>query len=177
MVAYRQSIDNFIQWVPLSGGIWSPENIKQIDINGIDLNLNAKWRISNIHFGLGLGYLFNNSITTESFIPNDASIGKQTIYTPEDKITGNLNVRWKSLSFLITSFYTGEVYARADHDPLSKLNAFTIYDAEIRYRFNIREVNCAFQFSVQNFTNQTYQTIKNYPMPGTNYKTGISIKI
>jgi vitamin B12 transporter len=40
---YDSSIENLIQWIPDSNGIWAPQNVGQADISGVDLNYHVSY--------------------------------------------------------------------------------------------------------------------------------------
>lgn len=174
---YKQNIDNFIQWVPGANGIWSPENVKQVSIEGVESEVGFQHKFQKLETQLTFGYNYNNSVVVTSDLPNDASVGKQLIYNPQNKISSHLNVSYKQLRFLLSYIYTDEVYARADNDPLSRLEAFGVLNTEVSYRLNIKKTKVDMHVSILNLTNQEYQTIKNYPMPGINFNTGITLSI
>jgi vitamin B12 transporter len=124
-----------------------------------------------------LGYLFNNSIVTKSSISGDASVGKQLIYNPQHKFTTSIYGQYKSFNLLFGSIYTGDVFARTDNSALSTLEHFNVLNAQASYILKLKKSSFELHIAVLNFTNENYQTIKNYPMPGINFTTGITLTI
>jgi len=174
---YRQSVENFIQWIPVSGAIWSPQNVKEVSIEGAEASLELKYKVAKVNTGLNLGYLFNNSIVTKSSISGDASVGKQLIYNPQHKFTTSIYGQYKSFNLLFGSAYTGDVFARTDNSALSTLEHFNVLNAQASYILKLKKSSFELHIAVLNFTNENYQTIKNYPMPGINFTTGITLTI
>ncbi len=172
-IYYRQNVENFIQWIPTSGIIWSPQNVKQVSIEGVESSFLFKNKVGKLNTGLSLGYLFNNSIVTESVVPNDASMGKQLIYNPQHKFTTSIYGNYKGFKLMLGSMYTGNVYARADNSAMSVVEQFNVFNTQASYVLKIKESTLEFHLAVLNFTNENYQTIKNYPMPGINFTTGV----
>ena len=172
---YWQTIENFIQWVPVSGVIWSPQNVKQVSVQGVDISAGFYNTFDKVRLGLDLGYLFNTSRVTESSIPGDASIGKQLIYNPQNKFTIGYTMQVRSFRFLIGSVFTGYVYARSDNSIMSIVDGFVVFNTEASYRLDIKKTSLEIHVAVLNFTNENYQTIKNYPMPGINFTTGLTL--
>lgn len=176
-IYYSQNVENFIQWVPASGIIWSPQNVKQVSIEGVESSLSYKNTFGKFNAGFSLGHLYNNSVVTESSIPNDASVGKQLIYNPQQKFTASIFGVYRSFKLMVGSVYTGKVYARADNSALSIVEQFNIFNAQASYRLRIKKTTLEVHFAALNFTNENYQTIKNYPMPGINFSTGVTLII
>lgn len=176
-IYYKQNVENFIQWIPTAGNVWSPQNVKQVSIEGVESSLSFMNTFGKLNVHLSVGHLYNNSVIAQSSIPGDASIGKQLIYNPKHKFTASFCGIFKSLKILVGSVYTGDVYARADNSALSVLEQFNIFNMQASYRRMVNKTALEVHFSVLNFTNENYQTIKNYPMPGINFNTGITISI
>ncbi len=175
-VYFQQNLENFIQWVPLSG-IWSPQNLKEIRNRGLDANASYSRNMGRVEAGIKVGYVFTESITLQSHLPNDASVGKQLIYVPEHRFTTQFNMAYAKVQLLYNVGYTSGVFANADHNPLSSINPFWLHNLELNYRLELGKARLKVNFALLNLTNKKYETIKNYPMPGVNFKTGITLMI
>jgi len=176
VVYFQQNLDNYIQWIPISG-VFSPQNLKEVRNRGLDASIGYDKRFGSIILGLNLGYVFTESITLKSDLPNDASVGKQLIYVPEHRFSGVFNVVYKKFQLLYNVGFTSGVYANADHNDLSYLSSFWLHNLEINFRIENKKTRLKLNFAVLNFTNTDYQTIKNYPMPGINFKSGLTLTI
>jgi iron complex outermembrane receptor protein len=176
-VYYHQWASNFIEWVPITGAVWSPQNIKKVEMYGLDISAQAKYKVRKLTTGVNAGYLYNSTTTIESELANDESVGKQLRYTPEHKMTASFFVHRKGFNFLLSTNYTGETFSRADNEPLSTVEAFNIYNAQVDYSFLVNTSAVKIFVAVMNFTNQEYQTLKNFPLPGIQFKTGLSLTI
>jgi len=62
---YDSEVDNLIQWIPDSNGIWAPQNIGKADISGID----ARYTINYGHY--------SHKITASSINAEDSNTGSQ----------------------------------------------------------------------------------------------------
>ena len=64
---YDSTVDNLIQWIPDSNGIWAPQNIGKADISGIDASL----KINHGQFShkLTASYINSEDATTNSQLP------------------------------------------------------------------------------------------------------------
>lgn len=177
VVYFDGLLNNYIQWVPGQGGVWSPQNVKQVRSRGAETFVKYKAQLNVHKLYFMLGYTYTDATVWDSDIKNDQSVGKQLIYTPMHKFTGNLSYAIGRFNIVYLLIYTGEVNANSDHATIGYINSYTIHNAEVSYSFGIKKIGIKWHIAFKNFTNQTYETIRFYPMPGINFQTGITINI
>lgn len=177
-VYFTSRIDDYIAWNPGPSGFWTPQNIKQVESKGLETTLNGNQTLGkSLLLNYRLGHTWNEVVTTQSEIANDQSIGKQIIYTPENKIHGGLEVSLWDLTLGSSYTYTSETFANSDHRPSSRIEAFGTWDFSVGYRYPLgKTMNTGIRFQVLNATDQAYETVKYYPMPGRNYTLTLDFK-
>ena len=93
---FRNNIKDMIQWHPGEYSFWTADNIKSVNSSGLEtsfsLNYSAKQVCSRsdqqtIHI--------QGQSTAESDTSNDASIGKQLIYVPENQANCSLHMNYR----------------------------------------------------------------------------------
>jgi iron complex outermembrane receptor protein len=154
---FNNSIKNLIQWIPGQYSYWTAENLKKANSSGVEAIVSFKYSYENISASVGANYSYNRSITKESALNNDESIGKQLVYVPINQAGAFLKFRFKSLSFAWTTDYVGKRYTTADNTqslPQHVLNSlssgYVLLGKSASYNFN---------FKIDNIFNTDYQSI------------------
>jgi vitamin B12 transporter len=151
---------NLIQWQPGRGGVWSPTNVGEAQINGVEARLAATpFRFS--HFELLHTY-------TDAKDTTDPENSTQLLRRPRNRTTATLDVgpEWLSGSVQVTR--TSESYTTVANTQW--LPAYTLVDCGLRAR---PLKNLSLAFSVENVFNRSYQTVPDYAMPGRSYSLTI----
>ena len=172
---YYSLLNDYVQWIP-SGATWSPQNVKQVEIRGVDVNLaytlrNGKW------YGKAEGGVsFNSSIIQASHLDNDASVGKQLIYQPEFKTGGGLTIGFDQWYVAFKHRYVGEVYT-IYLSSNNTLDPYHLLDVSVTKTLTVRSLQVTLIAAANNTTNTQYQNISYFPMPGTNYSLTLKLSI
>ena len=144
---------DLIKWAPGANGKWSPFNLQNVSIYGIDGGINLN---------------FHDYFAKFSFEYLDR------IYSPVNLIYYPLN-SW-NLSFgsgflFITINHEGERYERLSGPKM--LKPFTIVNLGIKIPAGVNTL----EFSVTNLTNKYYTLVRGYPAPGREWRVKITTKL
>lgn len=168
--AFRIETNNLIVSIPKSPVEWSAQNIGVAVTNGLEANLKTNF---SENFQLSGAYTLQNakdksrlSLTFDKLIP----------YIPQEIISGNMFLSAYGFDFSVNLSYSSHRFALPDNSLESLLDNYYEADAFIAYNFNVLYDFTA-KFEVNNFTNQSYQIIKNFPMPGRYFNFSLGIKI
>lgn len=164
---YLNRINDMIQWRPGEYSYWVADNLKSVSTSGLESALSFNYKQNKISSSLNLMYAYTSATTTESDISNDASIGKQLIYVPENQV--NATLRFSYLSFYsswITGL-TGRRYTTADNS--SYLPAYVINSLSAGYSIDHKANLYNISLTVDNIFNTSYETIAYYPQPGRSF--------
>ncbi len=174
MNVFTGRINNWIQWSP-GPGFWSPVNYKNVWNRGLELD-------ADYHKSFGkLGFLFrvNYSLTFSTVEDAEDSrlSGKQLKYTPANILSSSLSLNYQSFYSDLAFRSVGSRYTTEDNDPVYALNPYYSMDLIFGYKM-LRHLSGSFlQLKVKNITNEKYQVIRSYPMPGRAWYLSIIIKI
>jgi len=106
---------------------------------------------------------------------NDASLGKQLIYVPENQAKMSLRIGLKRIFSTWTTGFTGRRYITVDNTkflPGYLINNFS-EGIKLPFKSSLLEMN----FSIDNIFNVNYQSIAFYPLPGRSYNLRFLIQI
>ena len=117
-------------------------------------------------------YVISENLRSKS--QNDASIGRQLIYTPMYSGMAKFGVDYKNLQFHYRHNYTGIRYTSTDN--FQYLEPFDLGAIQASYVVKLSEYPIRFFFEINNLWNENYQIISQRPMPGRNFHAGISIQ-
>ena len=155
---YNKNYTDLIMWKPVSAMVWSPFNISKAEGYGIEI-------LSTI--------TIKKYITLKSkynFQKMELANGLSPVYYP--KHTFNEVIGFTSRYFdinLFINFYDKVFYS---HDNLLELPSYWLFNSIFSFKLN----NYLLSMELNNIFNKEYVVVKNYPMPGRNFKFFISKK-
>ena len=172
ITAYRMWVNNWILWRP-TGNFWSPQNIREVDVYGVELSGEMNQTIGRISLNWHGNYAYTKSINRTGLDQFDRSVGKQLSYTPIHKggltMTSSLNT-W---SLLINGLVIGERFITGDNEVA--LPAYVMLNLRATKSFNLDAFGLSLYTSINNILNTDYQSVANKAMPGINYLIGINL--
>ncbi len=166
LTTYRNLITNYIQWVPQEGGNFAPNNIKQVEVVGLEANNTAEFTVSRQStLSLNLGYSYNAS-TIISSENREFEEGKQLIYVPKHKASAAFSAIYQSWGFNYFLNATGRVFTTAQNGEAFSLSPFMLHAVSLSHSYK------SFSASVKanNLFNSVYATYFGFAMPGRNFE-------
>lgn len=171
---FSRTIENWILWQP-SGGIWTPQNLLEVWSRGLESNSHLEW--SHRNFSLRLNFLANYTLSTneKTSRANDASLGKQLIYTPIYSGTAGLELRYKKVLLRYSQSYTGYTYTTSDHSEW--LEPYQLGSVYLAYHPQWKKFGGSLFCRINNVWDQSHQVVRSRPMPGVSFNFGISLNL
>jgi vitamin B12 transporter len=175
-VVFDNHVDNWIQWSPVAGQVWMPQNIKKVWSRGVESKLSISERIGQVHSSLAGQYSFTKS-TNKSIYENGnpGEKGKQLLLTPIHEGTATVEGKWKNFILRIVNSYTGKQFNDSDNSPYNSVKDYLITNLWLIKVVEQDKVTLTFTGEINNVLNVEYVGRPGYPMPGRNYKAGIKI--
>lgn len=165
---FHDLVNNWIQWVPNSSGIWTPENVKSVQKQGVEAQLQVSKRFqSEKYLILTSGYRWVEATVSRSNV-SEEEIGKQLIYTPNHVVNLDGTIQLKRIYFRYSQKITSKFHL--DRDNKTYLPYSAPADLTFEYRFkekkdpNTTQLNVA--LTIHNIWDEDYQIVANQPMPG-----------
>lgn len=170
-MAYASLIEDWIVWRPGKFAYWSAENLKEVFARGLEVSLSGLFRINKVETALNINYAFTRTTNQKTWLPNDASQGKQLIYIPMHKANSLFSTTYKSWSGTWAYNYTGLRYTTSSNEgDAYLLPGFGLHQASLGKRWKlIGNVYLDCKLQVHNVLNTSYQEILWRPMPGRHY--------
>lgn len=163
LIAYQNSIENYIQWVP-SGSLSVPENLGEVSIWGLESNLKYDQKFHHHRLEFNASYAYTES--------KNKATDKQLIYVPYHKFTSSVGYSWKGISAFYQFMYNGSVYT--DSGNRDELDGYSLSNMGINYGIG-KTKQYRIGFQILNLLDEVYQNVENRTMPGRNYNITIDI--
>ena len=146
---FRTDTDNLIQWIETDPFIWSPENINEARIDGVELSANTSF----------YGWNLDGAITLID--PRDRKSNNILPRRSRESLSINLGRRFGKMELDLGWLVQGHRYE--DPDNQVRLAGYGVFDLGLRY---IPDDDWQIGLKVGNLFDKQYQTAAGYPMPG-----------
>ncbi len=173
LTLFNRNINNWIIWLP-GVSFWSPQNLMQVWSRGMETNNTFAYNHKKFRVALTLLTNYVLSENQQAKTQNDASIGRQLIYTPMYSGVAKVAVTYQTFIISYRHNYTGYRYTSTDNTQY--LKPFDLGAIQASYRVQFKSYPGRIFFEINNIWNEEYQIMSNRPMPGINFLGGISFQ-
>lgn len=172
--AYANRVRDRITAIPYSLHLWRMTNMGRVDALGVDLNLNAHFRLAPRH-DLVLTTAYSWQQRRDCTDPSTSSYHKQTAYTPRH--SGSASIAWDNpwLSLTAHVVYASERWANNEHYASTALPAYAEVGFSARRSFGLRRCRLTLSAELLNAFDARYEVIRFYPMPGRAYALKLQV--
>lgn len=158
--------------------IWSMMNIGRVDIKGVETNAELSLSLPcDISLSLASSYTWQRALdkTDKHSLPYKATYNHQIPYTPRHSgsLRCDLHLPWFDLGW--SAVVSGERYCNQYNSPDYRLAGYNEHNLSLYRDFTIGAVRLKVQAEVLNVGGTNHEIVKNYPMPGRQYRGGIVI--
>ncbi len=166
VTGYYINTEDLIRWIPVSGSVWSPVNIDEVNSYGAEINAeySTSWSKNALSFITNYGY--TKSINKET--------DNQLIYVPLHKVTSSVSFTHKSLSAYYQFLYNGSVFITTDN--ASEIDGYDVSNVGLAYTHSSKHMNFIIDVKANNLFNKNYQNVGFRPMPNRNYQIQLTYK-
>ncbi len=176
VVGFYSRIHNLIIWLPDSVfTYWKPYNMKAVSNKGMEVRFSSEKVIGSLNCSAIANYTFTIARTTDGISADDASIGKQLIYTPQHTLNTRIVVSRNQVAVFYLFEYVGKRFTSSDNTRY--MPAYCLHHATLGYAFKFLKIKTELQFQVNNILNSSYQSIAWQPMPGRNFRLSLKFNL
>ncbi|MCX6153331.1 MAG: TonB-dependent receptor [Candidatus Kapabacteria bacterium] len=155
---------NQIISVPKSPVAWSAQNIGQVLTRGFEYDMKLKLPP---YFVLIFNYTYQ--IASDQS-PESAYKGKDIVYIPRESAGFELKIGYLSLTADLNIQRLSYRYSYPDNDYSSMLPAYFQTNLSLKKNFNFYYQNIGIVLQCNNLSNENYDIVRNYPMPGRSFR-------
>lgn len=171
---FSRKIDNWILWIPGNNGNPSPINIQQVWSRGGETNWKINYQKKKLRFGVGIMTSYILSTIQSSNQENNATVGKQLIYTPRYSVNGNILLGYAKSTIIFFHQYVGYRFTTSDNSEW--LNPYHISSLRFNYTVDAKKINFVLFSACNNLFNYNYSILAGRPMPLRNFELGLTIQ-
>ena len=181
--AYYNEIKNKIVAIPKGSGQyrWMMMNYGYVEIRGVDVATSALLEpYKDLFFNLKLTYTYQKAQDFTERISEalqKTTYGGQIAYIPWHNGSAIASINYKTWQLNYSFMYVGERYHSSAN--IKENHEQPWYTNDMALIKNLEYKNIKFRVSaeVNNFLNQDYEVVLNYPMPKRNYKLSLTFEI
>jgi len=154
--------------------IWTMLNLGKVHITGVDVNAEASGKFSaEWRWFIKMAYTYQHAIDVTD--ETSASYKDQIPYTPVNSGSAIAQLAYKTWNFNYSNIFSGSRYTLGDNIPANYLNGWITHDVSLAKTFALNKASIIIKGELNNITNERYDVIKYFPMPGRSYEISISI--
>lgn len=174
---YYNRVKDKIVAIPTSNQFrWTMLNYGLVDIYGIDLSAKAQLQIGKFNFTPRLTYTYQKAL--EHTDPTSPWYGGQIPYAPRHAGSFTLRIAYREWLLNYSFLYTGERYHTIANLAEYHIQPWYTHDLSLgRTWFLRRGQQLKTTIEVNNLLNQQYEVVRNYPMPGINFKLKLQLHV
>ena len=167
--AYYNQVSDKIVAVPGANLFrWTMYNLGKVAIRGLELNLQTGWSLPGAFIlRTGITYTYQQALD----ITGGDNYKQQIPYTPLNSGSLIAALAWKTWSVNYSFLYTGSRYDESANIDVNYLQPWYTHDISLGWQPR-RGMKCTAE--INNFLNQHYDVISNFPMPGRSYRITLS---
>ncbi len=172
---YNHIVDKIIA-VPKGNGQyrWMMMNLGLVKIRGVDLGITTMLNLpAGITGRMRLTYTWQSALdySDPTDCRDDAGTYKgQIAYIPRHAAAVAAGLQWHGVDINYSWIYTGQRWDNSSNIPENHIQPWYTSDISAAYSFGLGNTMLRISLEINNLADQQYEVIRNYPMPGRNYK-------
>ncbi len=170
-VIFYQKINDWIQWVPVSG-YWHPVNQDLLISKGLELNGKSAVEWRSWEFNLIYKYSYTNSKQAKE---EDLSDLVPVVYVPEHQGLIGFNVKVNKMNLGCNYQLLGKRFTTSDMNAIYALDPIHLVNINLSYGYQLKKIQMELYARINNLGNQNYQMIRSYASPGISASLGMKL--
>ncbi len=167
---FNSQLQDIIIWQRRFDGKFMPQNVSQASLSGWEQNFN--WHSPNQIFNIEFNHTLTEALNRSGIYPKD---GKYLVFRPRHTYNLKFYFNPHPFSFNFNSHWVGKRYTREENTKF--LLGYKILDLKIGFNSKWKRFGYKISLGVNNFSNQKYELIERYPMPGREYQGSLALEL
>lgn len=161
---------------------WMMLNLGKVEIIGADVNVQTEMMLGAVKVRPLLSYTYQSAkdktINDGPGPKTETYYGQQIPYTPRHSASFTLMADYKDWSFNYSTIYVGERYdGQQDNIRFNYIQPWYTHDLSVQRKFSLSGHPFKINLEMNNVFNQYYDVVKNYPMPGRNFRLTLNFTL
>lgn len=151
---------------------WTMLNLGKVHIKGIDLTTELSGLIgAHINWFTRVAYTWQQA--QDMTDPSSSKYKDRIPYTPDHSGSGLLSFQYKKWSAGYSFTFSGTRYILGENNPANQLDGWGTHDVFVSRSLESRHFTTTVKAELNNITDERYDVIKFYPMPGRSFKISL----
>ena len=152
--------------------VWRMMNLGRVDITGLDATLEAQWSpVSRWSVDITAAYTLQQAVDKTD--RRQSFYGQQIPYTPRHSGTASAVVSTPLVDIGYSLQACGERYSALLHNADARMKPYAEHNVTLSRSFRLRRCQLALSASLMNLTDEQFDIIQFYPMPGRHWQAGV----
>ena len=172
---HNDVIDKIVAFPNKDTFFWTILNYGKVAIDGLDLTAETKFQPWNtVGIVLGANYSYQRALIVTD--PTSRDYNNQIPYTPRISGSGKMGVETAWINFSYSVLWSGHRYSSSQNYIENRLPAYFDHSISMYRTVQINQFTIFAKLEVLNLTDQNYEIVRWFPMPGRSFRATISIK-
>lgn len=167
ITSFKYTIDDLIVWKLGSFEVFRPFNTNA-EISGQEYSLEC--RTPNDLIALELGYTYLKPLYKND---NKTTHDKIITYRPQESFKASLHINYGAWKSVLRYRNVGKRFVTEANTV--EMPPYLVLDLNISLALHVGALESIWKFSVFNLTNEKYEIIRDYPLPGREWRLGLSL--
>lgn len=174
--AYCNQVDDKIIAMPTSNQFqWTMINLGEVEIKGVEASILTDFQFDKLLLHTRLNYTYQKA---QDFTDSTEEwYGGQIPYIPWHSASAIIGATYRTWDMNYSFIYTGERYESRANIPENYAQPWYTHDLSLSRRIQFHQINLRLSAEVNNLFNQQYEVVQCYPMPGTNFKLKLEVRL
>lgn len=157
--------------------VWKMANFGRVRIVGLDASVASGIALTaSVHLSLNASYTYQHAIDMTD--PKAKNYREQIPYTPRHSGSGSVAVSTPWVDAAYTLVAVGDRYFMSQNLPENRINGYAEHTLALSRTFRLRRgAELRLQAECTNLTDEQYDIVKYYPMPGRAFRATVAIRI
>jgi outer membrane cobalamin receptor len=171
--AYYNSIKNKIVAVPTKNlFVWTMLNLDKVSIKGVDITAEADGAVNErVSWFARLAYTFQHALDVTD--PSSVTWKNRIPYTPDHSGSGLASVSYRQWTAGYSFLFSGLRYVLGENNPYNEVDGWGVHDVFVARQLHIKQYTLQVKGECNNLTNQKYDVVRYFPMPGRSWKLSL----
>lgn len=171
--AFNRTIENWILWSPQDElNIWTPDNLAKVWSRGGGLRTNVGRTFGDLDIQLRMNYTHTSSTNQIAIETPRLDKGDQLFYTPKNRLGMAVETSWPKWTVRYDLQYTGGYPGI-----IEEIESFRVGSIYVSRLFGWTSSKLRAWIRVNNLWDIQYRVVERRPMPGRNFRIGVSYDI
>ena len=174
--AYNSNVKDRIMAVPgKNTAVWMMKNIGRVTTHGLETGLEIRTSDGLVRPALLVSYTYQRSMDKSD--SNSTTWNHQLPYTPRHSASAVTWIETPVVNASCNLLYSGEYYCNGYNGPEYRMPSYYELGCSLWKTFCMKGVSLSLKAECINLTDSRYELVRNYPMPGRQFRVSATIEL